>query len=117
MISRRRLLGAVGATLVGPLTAEPQQARRIAYISAVSMSPTFVKDLEDALRDLGWILRRNIVVEYRSAEGQYSRLPALVEDVLRPIRKATNTVPIVMVGHGDPIRLLPCGRARDQGAR
>jgi putative tryptophan/tyrosine transport system substrate-binding protein len=119
MISRRRLLGAIGATLVTPLTAQTQQPRRIAYISGTPLGATLVKDLEDALRDLGWTAGRNIVVEYRSAEGQYSRLPALVEDVLRlnpevilssqtpttqAIRKVTDTIPIVMVGHGDPIR-------------
>jgi putative ABC transport system substrate-binding protein len=119
MTSRRWLLAGIGATLVTPLTAQPQQTRRIAYISATSLGPTLVKDLEDALRDLGWTPGRNIIVEYRSAEGQYSRLPALVEDVLRlnpelilssqtpttqVIRKMTDTIPIVMVGHGDPIR-------------
>lgn len=119
MMSRRRLLAGIGATLVAPRAAESQQARRIAYVSGTPLGPTLVKDLEDALRDLGWTPGRNIVVEYRSAEGQYSRLPALVEDVLRlkpevilssqtpttqAIRKLTETVPIVMVGHGDPIR-------------
>jgi ABC-type uncharacterized transport system substrate-binding protein len=58
-------------------------------------------------------------VEYRSADGQYSRRSALIEDVFRinpelilssqtpttqAIRKLTATVPIVMVGHGDPVR-------------
>jgi putative ABC transport system substrate-binding protein len=105
--------------LAAPLVTEAQQTRRIAYISATSLTPTLPKDLEDALRELGWVPGRNIVVEYRSAEGQYSRLPALIEDVLRlnpevilssqtpttqAIRKVTDTVPIVMVGHGDPIR-------------
>lgn len=119
MISRRRLLGGIGAALIAPLTAESQPARRIAWISATSLGPTLGKDLEDALRDLGWIPGRNLVVEYRAAEGQYSRLPALVEEVLRlspevilssqtpttqVIRKVTDTVPIVMVGHGDPVR-------------
>jgi putative ABC transport system substrate-binding protein len=119
-VNRRRfLLTSLAGTLAAPLAAEAQQMRRIAYISATSLAPTLVKDLEDALRELGWFPGRNIVVEYRSAEGQYSRLPALVEDVLRlkpevilssqtpttqAIRRVTDTVPIVMVGHGDPIR-------------
>jgi putative ABC transport system substrate-binding protein len=105
-------------TLYAPFAAEAQQTRRIAYITATSFSPTLLKDLEDALGGLGWFPGRNIVVEYRSAEGQYSRLPALVEVLrLKPelilssqtpttqaIRSLTDTVPIVMVGHGDPIR-------------
>jgi putative ABC transport system substrate-binding protein len=125
VISRRRFLTGVAIALA-PIGAaahaqeyKAQQARRIAYITATSLTPTLVKDLEDALRELGWVSGRNIVVEYRSADGQYSRLPALIEDVLRinpelilssqtpttqAIRKVTSTVPIVMVGHGDPVR-------------
>ena len=119
MDRRRFLLTSLAGVLASPLAAEAQQTRQIAYISATSLAPALVKDLEDALRELGWFPGRNIMVEYRSAEGQYSRLPGLVEDVLRlkpevilsgqtpttqAIRRLTDTVPIVMVGHGDPIR-------------
>ena len=119
-MKRRAFLSVLSAgILAAPLAAAAQQMRRIAYISANPLSPTLVKELEDALRDLGWARDRNIVIEYRSAEGQYSRLPALIEDVLRlnpevilssqtpttqAIRKVTDAVPVVMVGHGDPIR-------------
>src|SRR5688500_5124171 len=119
VLDRRTFVVGGVVALAAPLAAEAQQTRRIAYISATSLGPTLRKDLEDALRDLGWTPGGNIVVEYRSAEGQYSRLPTLVEDVLRlnpevilsnqtpttqAIRKVTDAVPIVMVGHGDPIR-------------
>jgi putative tryptophan/tyrosine transport system substrate-binding protein len=119
MMNRRGfVLTSLGA-LAAPVATAAQQTRRIAYISATSPSPTVVKDLEDALRELGWVPNRNIVVEYRWADGQYSRLPALIEDVLRQnpevilssqtpttqaIRKVTDAIPVVMVGHGDPIR-------------
>ena len=119
VLDRRAFVVGSVTALAASLAAEAQQTRRIAYISATSLGPTLRKDLEDALRDLGWMPGGNIVVEYRSAEGQYGRLPALVEDVLRlnpevilsnqtpttqAIRKVTDVVPIVMVGHGDPIR-------------
>ena len=119
VLDRRTFVVGGVAVLAAPIAAEAQQTRRIAYISATSLGPTLRKDLEDALRDLGWTPGGNIVVEYRSADGQYSRLPTLVEDVLRlnpevilsnqtpttqAIRKVTDAVPIVMVGHGDPIR-------------
>jgi putative tryptophan/tyrosine transport system substrate-binding protein len=119
MDRRRFLLTSLAGVVATPLAAAAQQMRRIAYISATALSPTLVKDLEHALAEVGWTPGRNIVVEYRSAEGQYGRLPALIEDVLRlnpevilssqtpttqAIRKVTDAVPIIMVGHGDPIR-------------
>ena len=120
-MDRRRflLMSLTGAVAAGPLASKAQQVRRIAYISANPLAPTTVKALESALRDVGWEPGRNIAVEYRSADADYSRLPALVEDVLRfnpevilssqtpttqAIRKATRSIPIVMVGHGDPVR-------------
>jgi putative tryptophan/tyrosine transport system substrate-binding protein len=119
MERRRFFLISLAGMLAGPLAARAQDTRRIAFISGTSLNPAFVKDLEDALQELGWVPGRNIVVEYRSADGQYSRLPELVENVLRrkpelilssqtpttqAIRKVSSTVPIVMVGHGDPVR-------------
>ena len=71
------------------------------------------------------------MVDYRSAEGRYDRLPAIVEEVVqlkpdvilssRPptthaIRKITSSIPIVMVGHGDPVRYgLVTSLARPEG--
>jgi putative ABC transport system substrate-binding protein len=120
-MNRRRFLeiSVAGAVAAAPLVSNAQQVRRIAYIAATPVAPTLVKGLESALRDLGWEPGRNIAVEYRSAEGQYSRLAALVAEVVRlnpevilssqtpttqAIRKVTESIPIVMVGHGDPVR-------------
>jgi putative ABC transport system substrate-binding protein len=95
------------------------RSARIAFFSATAFIPGLVKEFEEALQEAGWVTGRNIVIEYRSAEGQYSRLPALAEEVLRlkpqvilagqtpttqALRKVTDTIPIVMVGHGDPVR-------------
>lgn len=119
MMRRRAFVAGMAAVATSPLGVAAQPTRRIAYISATPFGPTLVKDLEDALRAFGWAPGRNIIVEYRSAEGQYGRLPALIEDVLRlnpevilssqtpttqAIRRVTDSVPVVMVGHGDPIR-------------
>ena len=70
------------------------------------------------LSDLGWTPARNISIEYRFADNDPNRLPALVKDLVRlkpdaiyvptrpalpAVREATTTIPIVFVSFGDPI--------------
>ena len=70
------------------------------------------------MRELGYVEGKNLVIEWRSAEGKTERLPGLatelvnlkvdviVTSVLRPPRaaqKATTTIPIVMGSNGDPV--------------
>src|SRR5438552_4618125 len=70
------------------------------------------------MRDLGYIDGKTIVVDRRSAEGDFARLPALAAEIVknRPdvivaiasastlaAKEATSTIPIVMVGASDPI--------------
>src|SRR5262245_14139260 len=69
------------------------------------------------LRELGWVEGQNIALEYRGAEGQYERLPALAAELVRlqvdvllavttpaalAAKDATTTIPIVMMRVGDP---------------
>ena len=71
-----------------------------------------------ALRELGHVEGKNVVVEYRWAEGQPERFPALAAELVRlrtdliiasstaaaeAARKATTTIPIVMVNAADPV--------------
>jgi putative ABC transport system substrate-binding protein len=73
---------------------------------------------QTTLQQLGWIAGRNIVFEFRYAEGKYDRLAALADELVRmnvdiilatgteaiaAARQATSTIPIVMVGVGDPV--------------
>src|SRR4030095_7852480 len=68
--------------------------------------------------ELRWIEGENVAFEYRFAEGKYERLPDLAADLVRlgvdvivaspsvsavPAKKATATIPIVMVNAGDPV--------------
>src|SRR5262249_35183782 len=79
----------------------------------------FVDSFVDELHTLGWIEGRNLVIEYRWAEGKYERLPALATELVQSkvdvivaptepaavaARNATRSVPIVMVFIGDPVR-------------
>ena len=74
----------------------------------------------ERMKELGYTEGKNVVYEYRSAEGQLDRLPQLAAELVNlPVKvmvvantsgnlaakKATKTIPIVMVGVGDPFRV------------
>lgn len=112
--------------VASPLAAEAQQAgqvHRIGYISIggppTSAFTAFIRPMIEQLRADGWTEGRNITLEYRFDEGKRERLPALVAELMNlkvsaivavstpaalAARKATATIPIVMVNVGDPVR-------------
>jgi putative ABC transport system substrate-binding protein len=122
--NRRKVVIAFGAgALAAPFGSFAQQQGklwRIGFLdgaSAVDRAET-VEAMRAGLRDLGYIENKNILIEFRWAEGKYERLPALAAelaglkvDVLVAqgtpctiaAKQATSTIPIVMVGIGDPI--------------
>jgi putative ABC transport system substrate-binding protein len=100
----------------------PQKASRVGYLTAGSQSDEGrqrrFEAFRQALRDLGHVEGQSIAFEFRWAEGQYDRLPALVAglvgskvDVIvvvggaatRAAQQATRTIPIVMVAVNDPL--------------
>jgi putative tryptophan/tyrosine transport system substrate-binding protein len=101
---------------------QPKIVPRIGYLSAQEPGRDSARSeaIRLALRELGYIERQNIAIEYRYAEGKFDRLPELAAELVRlkvdiivaaggttVIRAATNatkTIPIVMVGGGlDPV--------------
>jgi len=93
---------------------------RVGWLGMASGAPVErnVKAFEQSLRERGWVSGKNLVVEYRSAEGKYERLPDLAAELVRlkpqvivagvtpavqAAKTATSTIPIVMVTVGDPI--------------
>jgi putative tryptophan/tyrosine transport system substrate-binding protein len=104
--------------------AEAQQRKkipRIGYLSTGSISSTLPnrEAFQQGLRGLGYVEGKNILVEYRFAEGKLDRIPDLVAglvglkvDVIvvgdssqaRAAKKVTATVPIVMASAGNPFR-------------
>jgi putative ABC transport system substrate-binding protein len=124
MMDRRMFLGTlVGGPIAAPLAAGAQQAAhmpRIGFLGANSASSwaSRVQAFRTSLRDLGYEEGKNIVIEFRWAEAKYSRLPELAAalvhlkiDVLvtygtpgtLSAKRATTTIPIVMVHSGDAV--------------
>jgi putative ABC transport system substrate-binding protein len=126
VINRRTFLGTLaGGLLSAPLAAEAQptgSVRRIGFLSPSSAEAArrFVEEFERGLRERGYVEGQNLHVEYRWAEGKVDRLPGLVTDLItlgvelivaqaspaaRAAHQATRTIPIVMVGVGNPVEL------------
>src|SRR5256885_7329919 len=126
MTTRRELLIAFGrVALAAPLACFAQQQRskvaRIGLLDPTSTSAsTYAIRLEAliaGLRELGYVEGKNIIIEYRGAEGKYERLPGLAAELVQmkvdvivavgpavqAARQATTTLPIVMVRTPDPV--------------
>jgi putative ABC transport system substrate-binding protein len=121
-VQRRDLLMASGALLAAPrvaLALQATKAARMGYLAFDTMGGLHLKEaFPNALRDLGYVEGRDVVIEFRNAEGKVDRLPALaaelaalnVEVIFAPstvaalaAMRATKTIPIVFAGAADPV--------------
>jgi len=108
--------------VLGLLAAEGKPARvaHVGYLgnSSLALEGDLVDAFRQGLRELGYIEGRNIVIEYRWADGRYDRFPELVSDLVRikadvivtagtpgalAAKQATKTIPIVMMVAGDAV--------------
>ncbi len=108
--------------LFSPVAAEAQQAAkvpRIGYLALNLVAPHLPEAFHQGLRDLGYVEGRNLVIEYRDAEGKLERLPALAAELVAlkvdvifaeggtrsalAAKHATRTLPIVFAAVGDPV--------------
>ena len=124
-MNRRAFLSILsGGLLAAPLAAEAQQPTKIARIGYLSpnlaTSPHLREAFRQGLRDLGYVEGRNLVIEYRDAEGRFERIPALAAELVAlkvdvivteggntavPVaaKQATRTLPIVFASASDPV--------------
>ncbi len=111
------LLG--GAAAAWPLAARAQHSAKMPRIGIVDDAPMW-QTFRQALRELGYVEGETVNYEYRYSEGAPDRLAAVVGELIRrPVdliatfgtppteaaKAATTTIPIVMIGVGDPVGL------------
>jgi putative ABC transport system substrate-binding protein len=123
-MNRRAFLTALsGSLLAAPRAAEAQQAAKIARIGYLALNRAAGPHRHEAflqgLRDLGYVEGRNLVMEYRDAEGKSERLPALAAELVAlkvdvivagggaqaavAAKQATRTLPIVFASTADAV--------------
>src|SRR6266705_4311569 len=125
-IQNRKLVGIVALVVTFAMcgvVAEAQQPAKIPRIgflgnSTPALEENLVGPFREGLRDLGYVEGKNILIEYRWAEGKYDRFPALIGELLAlkvavivtagtpatlAVKKATTSVPLVMTAVGDPV--------------
>jgi putative ABC transport system substrate-binding protein len=121
-MKRREAIRLIGLMSAWPLAARAQQRAIpvIGFLNGASyeLSAHLVRAFHQGLGETGYVEGRNVAFEYRSADGQYDRLPALAADLVRqkvnviaatgtptglPAKRATTTIPIVFVTGSDPV--------------
>ncbi len=119
---RRDFVTLLGGTVLMPLAARAQQAVPVIGLingtSAEKYEPQ-VAAFRQGLKESGFVDGENVTIEYRWAEGDYSRLPALAADLVKrqvavivantpaniAAKKATDTIPVVFTTASDPVQI------------
>ena len=123
MIDRRTFIGGVAAAIfAAPRAARAQQAGKVYRLGMLETIPAArnaanLDALRKGLRELGYVEGRNLIIEYRSADGHAERFPDLAAELVRlnvdlivsrgtpaarAVKKATATIPVIMATMGDP---------------
>jgi putative ABC transport system substrate-binding protein len=135
LTDRRTFIGGVAkALLIAPLAARAQQAAKVYRIGILEAIPAAqntanLAALRKGLRELGYVEGRNLIIEYRSADGRAEQFPELASEMVglnvdviltrgtpaaRAAKNATGTIPVIMATMGDP-RAIVASFARPGG--
>jgi putative ABC transport system substrate-binding protein len=122
-VRRRDLIALVTASLATPVAVRAQQSSTpiVGFLHSASSSylEHFAPAVREGLKETGYVEGRNVVIEYRAADGRYDRLPDLAADLIgrkvvvilaaggsepaKAAKQVSATTPIVFVTAGDPI--------------
>ena len=116
-MDRRTFIGRVaGSLLCAPIAARAQPAEKVYRIGILETLPASrnaanLDALRKGLRDLGYVEGRNLIIEYRSADGRAERFPDLAKELVRlnvdliltrgtpatnAVKSASETIPVIM---------------------
>jgi len=119
-VSYLTLVALIFALWVSAAAQQPGKIPRIGFLgnSTAALEKNLVEPFRQGLRDLGYVEGKNILVEYRWAEGKYERFPTLIAELVAQkvdiivtagtpaslaVKKAAPSIPLVMAAAGDPI--------------
>ena len=125
-MKRRTFITLLGGAAAWPLQAYAQQARqtfRVGVVETISaeLNATNLAAFRGGLQELGYTEGRNLVLHYRSADGDATRFPALISELVGmhvdlivtrgtpaalAAKDATTTLPVVMAGLGEPLLVV-----------
>jgi putative ABC transport system substrate-binding protein len=119
---RRNFIAFLSGAAAWPLAARSQQASPpvVGLLSGIDVDDRQLEAIREGLNEAGYVAGKNVTIEYRSAAGQYERLPALATDLARrqvavivtilgtrsalSAKAATATIPIVFAIGSDPVK-------------
>ena len=126
-MDRRTFIGRVAfGLLAAPFASLAQQVGKLYRVGMLETTPPAMNAanldaFRQQLRELGYVEGRNLIIEYRSADGRSERFPRLAAELVdmkvdlivargslatQAVKNATRTIPVVMAAVGEPLQLV-----------